>query len=178
MSTSSLTLLERREIEARVIGPLVRGFTKELGEEKTLAIVREVIAQLARENGAELAQSVGDASLAAFASCLDRWKAGGALEIDLLEQSPSRLAFNVTRCGYAEMYRELGLADLGSSLSCQRDFALIQGFNPSVTLRRGQTIMEGAPFCDFRFSQVSDSPNAAPPRPDEDPSSSSGVDQE
>jgi hypothetical protein len=54
------------------------------------------------------------------------------------------------------MYQALGLADLGSSLSCQRDFALIEGFNPSIRLSRTQTIMEGAKFCDFRFRKEHD----------------------
>ncbi len=49
------------------------------------------------------------------------------------------------------MYRALGLADLGGSLSCLRDYALIEGFNPDVTLTRTRTIMEGASHCDFRF---------------------------
>jgi hypothetical protein len=49
------------------------------------------------------------------------------------------------------MYRALGLAELGGSLSCQRDFALAQGFNADIELTRTQTIMGGAPFCDFRF---------------------------
>ena len=74
-----------------------------------------------------------------------------ALELEILEQTPTRLSFNVTRCRYAEMYRALGLPDLGGSLSCQRDYALAQGFNPAIELTRTQTIMEGAPFCDFRF---------------------------
>jgi hypothetical protein len=43
------------------------------------------------------------------------------------------------------------MADLGASLSCCRDFALIEGVNPAVTLTRTQTIMEGASHCDFRF---------------------------
>ncbi len=148
---SERTLLERREIEAGIAGPLIRAFQKELGTERTLEIVRGVIADLAREGGADLARRVGEASLSAFASCLDLWRAGGALELDILEQSPERLEFNVTRCRYAEMYRALGLADLGSSLSCQRDFALVEGFNPEIALTRTQTLMEGAPFCDFRF---------------------------
>ena len=76
----------------------------------------------------------------AFARCLDRWSEAGALEIDVLEQSADRLSFNVTRCRYAEMYRALGLGDLGSSLSCQRDFSLIEGFNPAIELSRTQTI--------------------------------------
>ncbi len=148
---SKLTLLERREIEARIVGPLIRAVREELGEEKTLALVRRVISGLARESGAELARAFGEASLGAFARCLDRWQEGGALEVEVLEQSDDRLDFNVTRCRFAELYRALGLEDLGASLSCQRDFALIEGFNPDVELTRTQTIMEGAPFCDFRF---------------------------
>jgi hypothetical protein len=159
-----LTLLERREIEARIVGPLVRAFADEFGHEATLAVLRRVIAELARQAGADLACRLGEASLSAFATCLDLWKAGGALEIDLLEQSNERLEFNVTRCRFAEMYRALGLADLGSSLSCVRDFTLAEGFNPEIHLTRTQTIMEGAPSCDFRFRLRGESPAEAGPR--------------
>jgi hypothetical protein len=146
-----LTLLQQREIEARIVGPLILAFRAELGPERTLGIVRGVIADLARQGGAELARQLGEASLDAFAQGLDRWREGGALEIEVQEQSSERLSFNVTRCRYAELYRALGLADLGASLSCQRDFALVEGFNPEIELVRTQTIMEGAPYCDFRF---------------------------
>jgi hypothetical protein len=146
-----LSLLERRRIEAQIVGPLVRAVQGELGTERTLALLRGVVTRLAEESGAEMARQFGEASLSAFAQCLDSWKEGEALEIDILEQTGQKLSFNVTRCRFAEMYRALGLADLGSSLSCQRDFALVQGFNPSIALTRTQTIMEGAPFCDFRF---------------------------
>jgi hypothetical protein len=158
---AKLPLLDQREIEARIVGPLVRAFSEEIGPERTLEVVAGVIRELARESGAELARLLGEQTLDAFARSLDRWRENGALEIDVLEQSPARLSFNVTRCSYAEMYRALGLADLGASLSCQRDFALAQGFNPSIELTRTQTIMGGAPFCDFRFrlagTQVSQS---------------------
>jgi hypothetical protein len=165
-----LNLLQQREIEARIVGPLVQAMRAELGEEKTLALVRRVIAELARQSGADLARRLGEASLEAFAQGLDRWSEGGALEIDRLEQSPQRLSFNVTRCRYAEMYRALGLGDLGSSLSCQRDFSLVEGFNPAIRLTRTQTLMEGAAYCDFRFQL------AAPPpgEPQQDRSSGAG----
>jgi L-2-amino-thiazoline-4-carboxylic acid hydrolase len=156
-----LTLLQQREIEARIVGPLVRAVAAELGEDKTLELVRGVIADLARQSGRELAGWLGAATLEAFAQGLDRWSEGGALEIELIEKSAERLDFNVVRCRYAELYRALGLADLGASLSCQRDFALVQGFNPEIRLTRTQTIMGGAPFCDFRFR--------APGRPSQDP---------
>jgi hypothetical protein len=151
MEKTPLPLLEQREIEARIVGPLIRAFADELGEERAFSIVAQVIQGLARQSGAELARLLGEQTLDAFARTLDRWREKGALEIEILEQSPQRLSFNVTRCRYAEMYRALGLADLGASLSCQRDSALAQGFNPDIELTRTQTIMEGAPFCDFRF---------------------------
>ena len=146
-----LSLLEQREIEARIVGPLVRAFADHLGREKTLEIVAGVIRELARESGSALAESLGESTLRAFAGSLDHWRGNGALEIEMLEQTSERLSFNVTRCRYAEMYRALGLDELGASLSCQRDFALAQGFNPSIELTRTQTIMGGAPHCDFRF---------------------------
>jgi predicted ArsR family transcriptional regulator len=147
----NLPLIDQREIEARIVGPLIRAFATELGQKRTLEIVRNLIRDLAREAGSELALALGEQTLDAFARGLDRWRENGALEIDLLEQSPTRLSFNVTRCRYAEMYKALGLADLGGSLSCERDHALIQGFNPDIELTRTQTIMEGASCCDFRF---------------------------
>ena len=146
-----LTLLHQREVEARIVGPLLRAFSSEIGHERTLELVRGVISELARAGGDNLARQLGGETLDAFAIGLDRWKEGGALEIDVLEQTTDRLDFNVTRCRYAEMYKALGLGDFGFSLSCQRDFALIQGFNPAIELTRTQTIMEGAAFCDFRF---------------------------
>jgi hypothetical protein len=54
------------------------------------------------------------------------------------------------------MYRALGLEDLGGSLSCVRDFALVEGFNPDLELVRTQTLMEGASRCDFRFRRRPD----------------------
>lgn len=147
----AITLLQRREIEAKIMAPFVREVMKELGEEKTLEMLRETIVKIARESGNALAREFGDASLEAFAQGIERWKAGGALELTVLDQTPERLDFDVTRCRYAEMYKELGMADLGGVLSCARDFALIEGFNPDVTLTRTQTILEGASHCNFRF---------------------------
>ena len=71
-----LPLLQQREIEARIVGPLVRAFAAELGEEKTLALVRSVIADLA-QSGGDL-PALGSATLEAFARASDRWSEGGA----------------------------------------------------------------------------------------------------
>ena len=83
------------------------------------------------------------------------WIQDGALEIDVLELTEEQFDFNVTRCRYAEMYRDLGMPDKGALLSCNRDYALIQGFDPDTELTRTQTIMQGATHCDFRYRRKS-----------------------
>lgn len=144
-------VLTRREVEARLLGPLAAALSAEFGEEPVTRVVREAVVSIARSQGAEMAQAMGGNSLSKFRESLVHWTAGGALEIQVVEDQETIFAFNVTRCRYAEMYRDLGIPQLGPILSCARDFALIEGFNPSIRLTRAQTLMEGAPFCDFRY---------------------------
>lgn len=146
-----MSLLERREIEAQIAKPIFDTFAQELGKERALDLIGQVIRRIARKQGKLLAQAYGNNGLTAFAETLETWKKGGALEIAMIEQTESRLSFNVTRCRYAELYEDLEMKELGAVLSCGRDFALVEGFNPHIALTRTQTIMDGAAFCDFRF---------------------------
>jgi predicted ArsR family transcriptional regulator len=148
---NSIGVLKRREIEARIVAPLLEALGEEFGAERVNEIARQTVIRIAKEQGAALAESMGGCTMAHFAASLEAWTKGGALELEVLEQSETRFAFNVTRCRYAEMYRLLGTPELGALLSCNRDFALIQGFNPHIDLVRTQTIMSGAAFCDFRY---------------------------
>jgi hypothetical protein len=49
------------------------------------------------------------------------------------------------------MYNALGAKELGQVFSCNRDFALIEGFNPEATLVHNRTIMQADPVCTFRY---------------------------
>ena len=152
LDIDNMSVLDRRRIEALVLGPMIRAFEEEIGRERAHAIARRVIVKIAEEQGRTLSQRMGGDDLTAFSKSKDPWVRGGALETDTLEDNDSKVSFNVTRCRYAEMYRELGMADLGSIFSCGRDGALSTGFNPSIKLARSQTIMEGASHCDFRYT--------------------------
>jgi L-2-amino-thiazoline-4-carboxylic acid hydrolase len=149
---SLIDILTRREIEACIAGPLIKAFVEEVGRDRALAIAKTVIKSLAFESGAQLAKQMGDTSIACFAEGFRKWGKGGAYEMEQLELSKKRFDFNITRCQYAEMYKDLGMADLGVILSCSRDFALVEGFNPRMKLLRTKTIMEGYDHCDFRIS--------------------------
>jgi predicted ArsR family transcriptional regulator len=148
---NEIGVLKRREIEARVLLPVVDALAKEFGRERVVAIVKDVIVDIARSQGQEIADQMGSNSLPTLGKALENWQKNDAYRMDVLEQTEDRFSFNVTRCRYAEMYRALGIPELGALLSCNRDFALVEGFNRNVELTRTQTIMEGASHCDFRF---------------------------
>ena len=148
---NEIGILRRREIEARILAPLINAFATEFGRERVIEIAKRVIVEIAHRQGKALADQLGGDSLAHFVSGKDPWVKGDALQVEVLEASDTTYNFNVTRCRYAEMYRALGIPELGVVLSCGRDFALGEGFNASMKLTRTQTIMEGASFCDFRY---------------------------
>ena len=157
---NEIGVLKRREIEARILMPVLQALGEEFGRERVFEVARRVIVEVAQRQGRELAARMGGNSLTDFASALEDWKKGDAYRMEVLRQDAERFDFNVTRCRYAEMYRALGIPEVGALLSCNRDFALIEGFNPDVGLRRTQTIMEGASHCDFRFTRRPDEPAA------------------
>ncbi|MCB0121198.1 MAG: L-2-amino-thiazoline-4-carboxylic acid hydrolase [Caldilineaceae bacterium] len=149
--TQKIGVLTRREVEARILAPIIEALGERFGREEVIEVVKETIINIAKEQGSELAQPLGGCGSREFLDSLQYWTKDDALQIELLQQSEEALDFNVKRCRYAEMYRALGIPELGALFSCNRDHALIDGFNEKATLTRTQTIMEGASHCDFRY---------------------------
>jgi predicted ArsR family transcriptional regulator len=148
---NSIGVLRRREIEARIVAPLLEALGQTFGHDAVRQVARDTIVRIAREQGAQLATRVGGDDLAHFEQTMTAWTQDDALRIEVVERDGEHFGFNVTRCRYAELYRALGVPELGALLSCNRDYALIEGFNPTVELTRTQTIMQGASHCDFRY---------------------------
>jgi hypothetical protein len=148
---NAVGLLNRREIEARMLAPLLDALSAEIGQERAWETVRKVIQEIAYQQGNQLGNSIEANDLEHFALAHENWKKDNATQTEVLELTTEKFAYNVFRCRYAEMYHHLGIPELGKMLSCDRDFALIKGFNANIQLTRTQTIMEGADICDFCF---------------------------
>jgi hypothetical protein len=147
-----LGILARRRIEAAIIAPIYEEMRHEVGEEKARDILSRAIRRAAIEAGAEMAsRAPGSADLESFKSIQHLWTKDNALEIEVLDDRPGVFDFNVTRCRYAETYRAMGLGKIGDILSCNRDGAFCEGYDPRIKLTRTQTIMGGASHCDFRY---------------------------
>ncbi|MGC9419141.1 MAG: L-2-amino-thiazoline-4-carboxylic acid hydrolase [Rhodovulum sp.] len=152
-----LPILERRRIEAMILKHVYDVISERSGKAEAEAVIGETCSRSAIEQGKHLAEDLGRApDLEDFAAILPNWTREDALEIEPIETSADRMDFNVTRCRYAEMYREMGLGEIGHLLSCNRDGDFCIGYNPEIELTRTQTIMQGASHCDFRYRMKKD----------------------
>lgn len=150
---NSVPMLLRREIEARILVPMIKAYEVELGKDRARAIAAQVIKQDANAAGRFLAKRFGGNTLADFEKTLPLMGEGGAIESEVTERNDWTLCFDVTVCKYAQMYRDLGIEEYGVLLSCGRDASLFEGFNPEVTFKRNNTIMEGGARCDFSLTK-------------------------
>jgi hypothetical protein len=151
LDSVDVDLFTQRCIEVQLLRQIFEEFSKHIGKEKTLKILQQVIDRTAKGQGKCMAAEFGGDTTRHLAAALKTFTIGGANELDLLELTEDKFSFNVTRCKYAEMYKELGLEDLGLVLSCNRDFAFAEGFNHDMELIRTKTILEGSDHCDFRY---------------------------
>ena len=143
--------LQRRKIEGRVLIPFVETLKEKLGEDVAGDILDATIRRLAVDDGRRWAETYGQGVDSLKRVAEEVWAGGGSLDVRIIDQSESKLDFNVTRCAYAEFYQSLGLADLGYRIHCNRDHAMVTGFNDQLELSRSQTLMQGAACCDFRY---------------------------
>jgi len=148
----SIGILEQRRIEAAFAKGIYEEMAAELGPERARAILSRAVVGLAKETAAAMAaESPTGPSLDHFIALQERWTRDDALKIEVTDRTEASYGFNVTRCKYSEMYRGMGLAELGAVLSCNRDGAFCEGYDPRLKLTRTQTLMGGASHCDFRY---------------------------
>jgi hypothetical protein len=153
MTTPPIPVLEKRRLQAQVIKPIWEELVARLGTEQARDILDRAIRRAAVDEGRALAAAApgGDTGMHAFIRLYDQWKTGGALETTTLRADDQAFDFDVTRCRYAEMYREMGLEAIGDLLSCNRDGTFVQGYNPEIVMERKHTIMQGNACCTFRY---------------------------
>jgi len=151
---TELSKIAKRRLQAEVIGPIYREMVEQIGKEKAHAVLDVAIRKAAIAEARDYAAktSGGVTSMRSFIELFDLWLMEGALETEVLEASDSAFNFDVTRCRYAEMYREMGLGEIGHLMSCNRDGSFCQGYDPKISLERKHTIMAGQPRCTFRYT--------------------------
>jgi hypothetical protein len=148
----SLSVLEQAKIQAELLIPLIKTLQAELGEARANALVKKALGEVFRRYGEEFWRAKNETNLGkAISSAFRTYARDDALDYRVNAQSQDAFEIDVTRCRYAEFYKELGEPELGFLLVCSADFTTAEGFGGDVELTRTQTIMQGASHCDFRY---------------------------
>lgn len=153
----SMAMLERRRIEAAILKHVYDTLKASHGVEAAQQAIAEAVRRSAIEQGRQMAAAAGaERNLETFIDGHEPWLRGDALTIEVKEKTAAHYRYNVTRCKYAEMYRAMGLGEIGHLLSCQRDATFCEGYDSRLKLKRTQTLMQGASHCDFDYTFVDD----------------------
>ena len=146
--------MDEIKIQAHVLMPVLKAARAELGKEQADRLILKALRAQWRDwfqkLGAQISGSPREKYDAIWAMNAPRIREGD-LEIETLREEPEAQEFNVTRCRYAEFFRQLGEPDLGAVLLCEPDFEHVKVGSPEVELKRTQTLMQGACCCDFRY---------------------------
>ena len=146
------SMLAKRRIEAEILGHVYEVLKASHGQAAAMQVIGDAVRRSSVAQAKTFAAATeGGTSLQSFVALSGLWQAEDALKIEVREQTDQTYAFDVLRCRYAEMYRDMGLGEIGHLLSCQRDGTFCEGYDPKLTFTRTQTIMQGASHCDFRY---------------------------
>ena len=152
MSKNNHSIFSQRQIEARLLKPVIEGLTSVYNEEGIINNIRETIEKIAFEEGRKLKEEHKNNSLSILAEHWRRLTEGDSLVIEDFTITASKLKFRITHCKYAEYYKKLQAEKLGNMLSCCRDKAFLNGFSENIEMCRSKSILEGNPSCDFVYS--------------------------
>ncbi len=137
---AKISALEAVKIQARAVIPIVRALEAKLGKPDAHRLVGDAIAE----------------SWAAFIASRDEGSGhprddNMSYPVDsvIVKDTDDEYAVNMTRCEFAQYFRNIGEPEIGALLTCGVDFAVTRRVNPGWTLERTQTLMMGADHCDF-----------------------------
>ena len=149
----NISFLDEYKFQAEVLIPILKTLRAELGEERANRLVLGALRAWSRERWHRLGDRYSGTPK-------EKWAALGAAmmprigkdaDFQPLKDEPEALECNITGCRYADFFRQIGEPELGVVLCCEDDFHCTEVGWPEVELTRTQTIMEGAPYCDFRW---------------------------
>jgi predicted ArsR family transcriptional regulator len=149
-----LSLLDKTRIQAQVLVPVLQALRAELGKERADALVRQALRDWSKQLFAAVGDSVEGSPRRKWAAMQTALTEVTEREVtyEMRRHDQEALEFDVTQCRFAEFFRTLGEPELGALLVCATDFDIVAGGGNEVSLRREQTLMQGAPSCTFRYT--------------------------
>lgn len=144
-------ILEKMQTKMRVscgmLVKVVRALEGKFGKE----VVHRAARKALHETSPRLAQDIGApaSDLAKYLRKMERG-AAGTHEWKRRRGGPNAIAYEYSRCMWAEVFKELGAADIGLWM-CEGDDGAIRAYNPKLRCKTTRTLMKGDTCCDHVF---------------------------
>jgi len=121
---------------------------------KVANVVRGIVYENARHDWAEIATRQPCCGIDDLIRLL--WEPLGKAGFEFTyEKRSDGVQFRCTGCPHVAVARALNAPDWMTLLLCGSDYGMVAGFNPAMDFQRSQTLMEGNPCCDHRYSMTS-----------------------
>lgn len=141
-----------------IFGTMVEIFgllEEEVGREEALKRISEFSAEKSVENRKRILESKDIQKFEDFKKVykeeLNSPPMKNSLSYEVLEDSDTKLKFDVHRCLWAEIFKQMGAEDIGYEVSCKPDLEVAPIYHTNVELKRTKTLMQGDDHCDFEY---------------------------
>ena len=153
MVNPNISLLEKTRIQAQVLVPVMQAMRAEIGRERADALARGALREWSKQLFAMIGDSIEGSPGRKFAKMNAALAEITEREVTFEMHRDDRQAreFDVTSCRFAEFFRALGEPELGALLICHVDADIADAGGDHVSFQRTQTLMQGAPYCNFRY---------------------------
>lgn len=132
---------------------LIKTMIKELGEERTIEILKTDTSESAFAMGQRQAKAAKKNDLNTYVDMFrdpNRFK--NSLTMEIIEDSEKAFEIKVTECLFALPYTTAGLGgEVGFAALCYMDYFWPKGFNEKIELIRDKTLMQGHAYCNHRY---------------------------
>jgi hypothetical protein len=147
------SLLDKTRMQAQVLLPVLRALRARLGKDEADALVKQALRDWSKQLFAGIAAGIDGSPRRKWAAIQEVFGevSGREVEFEIGRHDAEALDIDVTHCRFAEFFRALGEPELGALLICAADFDIAAAGEGEVSLKRAQTLMQGAPSCTFRY---------------------------
>ena len=132
--------------------PIMKKLAEEEGKERFMEKLKEAVSAAATENMTNMAKSFPNrdlAMMAIFTKTNPLFQR--AMSYELVKETKNSFEIKVSRCLWAETFRQANAAELGYITICHADYPMTAAFNPKIKLIRSKTLMQGHDCCNHRF---------------------------
>ena len=139
--------LERRHLMELIF--IAQALIDEYGLE-ALDVIAEAKSDLTRKQWAEVARLQDRNDIGSLIE--QEWEGARPLiEYETTTEEAGEICLRVTKCYWADVFRELGAPAIGKTLYCDDEYAVAEGYGPHIGLSRTRTLMEGHDYCDHCY---------------------------